>query len=107
MTDQLVIRQPALERWASMLQPLFPPQAELTVLGSACQLRFRWPPDHAVAIFIAPRAVDDFLEAQDDRRARADENLREFVKDNLNRRVAGEQGEFRIVVASIDFVPLQ
>src|SRR4051794_16144654 len=99
--------QRTLERWATVLQPLFPAQAEHEVQGGLCQLRFTWPPHHSVAIFIAPKAVDDFLGAQDDIRARADESLREFVKDNLSRYAEDHPGEFRIVIASIDFVPLQ
>lgn len=98
--------QLALERWAQLLRPVFPVQAALEVRYDLCQLSFSWPLSHVVAIFIAPKAVEDFLSAQDDARARADYNLREFVKDNFRQLKTRHQGEFRIVVASIDFVPL-
>ena len=54
-------------------------------MAGSGQLRFRWPRSHVVAIFIAPHAVADYLEAQDVIRARADYNLREFIRENLIR----------------------
>ena len=97
--------RPTLERWALLLRPLFPHHAELDLRPPLGQLRAKWPPRGAVAIFIAPNAVEDYREAHTGVRALADRNLVEFVKENL-RRFDPERGpEFRIVVASIDFVP--
>jgi len=70
------------------------------------QLRVKWPPSSAVSIFIAPNAVEDYLEAEERTRTVADRNLIEFVKYNLRRFDPERDVEFRIVVASIDFVPV-
>lgn len=98
---------PTLERWGALLRPLFPHHAELQVKPAAGELRFTWPPGGAVAIFIAANAVADYRTAQDDVRSAADQNLIEFVRTNLERSTGASGGEFRIVVASIDFVPLR
>jgi hypothetical protein len=97
---------PTLERWAALLRPLFPPHAELELKPGSSQVRALWPPAHAVEIFIAPNAVSNYRSAQSDVQARADTNLRDFVQENLARLRPGHEGAFRIVVASIDFVPL-
>lgn len=96
-----------LERWASMLRPLFPAHAEIELRPTTGRLEARWPPHSAVAIFIAPRALDDYREASFSIRSRADRNLLAFVKDNLRSFSPKQRNEFRIVVASIDFVPLR
>jgi hypothetical protein len=93
--------------WADVVRPLFPPHAEVDVHTNAGQLIYRWPPSHVVSIFIAPNAVESYVGAQDDIRILADRNLFEFVRDNLARLEPGQAHEFRIVVASIDFVPLK
>lgn len=99
--------RPTLERWAALLRPLFPRHAEIDLKPLLGQLRAKWPPRRSVAIFIAPNALQDYREAEEKVRARADQNLAEFVKDNLRLFKSERDDEFRIVVASIDFVPLR
>ncbi len=102
MTDEQT-----LEHWAAVLRPLFPGDAKAGVVQAGdAQLQFQWPPDRLVAIFVGPLAVRDYLAAGSSRRSRADENLRAFVKDNLDCMPPGHKGTFQIVVASIDFVPM-
>jgi hypothetical protein len=60
-----------------------------------------------VAIFIAPNAVSDYRTATPETQSAADRNLVEFVKANLSLLDEAQRGEFKIVVASIDFVPLR
>jgi hypothetical protein len=98
--------RPTLESWAALLRPALPPDAELDLEPNLGQLRASWPPGCAVIIFIAPNAVSDYREAEEDVRALADQNLLEFVRENLRRFNPQRDAEFRIVVASIDFVPL-
>jgi hypothetical protein len=105
-TEVAVTEQQTLMWWGALLRPLFPPHAELEPHTASGLLRFRWPPDRAVAIFIAPIAVKDYLAADNAVRLRSDQNLCAFVTENLALQAPGQQGEFRIVVASIDFVPL-
>jgi hypothetical protein len=100
-----MIHRPTLEHWSTFLRPLFPPHAEVETKPGSGELRFCWPPRFAVALFIAANAVSDYLAAEEDVRLRADRNLLDFVKANLARRGPDQQGEFRIVIASIDFVP--
>jgi hypothetical protein len=95
-----------LERWTTLLRPLFPHHAEFDLQPRLGHLRAKWPPRRAVAIFIAPNALQDYREAEERIRTRADENLLEFVKENLRQFAPEHDAEFRIVVASIDFVPL-
>ena len=99
--------RPTLERWAALLRPLFPHHAEIDLKPRLGQLHAKWPPRHSVAIFIAPNALQDYREAEETVRARADQNLAEFVKENLRLFKPERDDEFRIVVASIDFVPLR
>ena len=101
MTDR-----PILERWAGVLRPLFPAHAEFDVKPRLGQFEARWPPNSAVEIFIAQNAVENYREAAPTVRERADANLFDFVKENLIRFSPPQQSPFRIVVASIDFVPL-
>lgn len=98
--------RPTLESWATLLRPALPPNAELDLKPNLGQLRASWSPGSAVTIFIAPNAVNDYREAEEGVRALADQNLLEFVKENLRRFNPERDAEFRIVVASIDFVPL-
>lgn len=98
--------RPTLERWAALLRPLFPRHAELDLKPSLGQLRAKWAPRSEVAIFIAPNAVGDYRAAEERIRALADRNLLEFVKANLRGFDQDGAPEFRIVVASIDFVPV-
>ena len=90
-----------------MVRPLFPSHAEIDLKPRLGQLHAKWPPRHSVAIFIAPNALQDYRQAEEAVRARADENLAEFVKENLRLFNPVRDDEFRIVVASIDFVPLR
>jgi hypothetical protein len=96
-----------LERWAALLRPFFPPHAEIDLKPRLGQFHAKWPPRHSVAIFIAPNALRDYRDATEAMRERADENLAEFVKENLRHFDPAHDDEFRIVVASIDFVPLR
>jgi hypothetical protein len=98
--------RPTLESWATLLRPALPPNAEMDLRPNLGQLRASWPPGSAVIIFIAPNAVKDYREAEGGIRTLADQNLLEFVKENLRRFNPQRDAEFRIVVASIDFVPL-
>jgi len=98
--------RPTLESWAALLRPALPPHAELDLEPNLGQLRASLRPGSAITIFIAPNAVSNYREADDGVRALADQNLLEFVKENLLCFNPGQDAEFRIVVASIDFVPL-
>lgn len=95
-----------LERWSFLLRPLFPAQAAFELEPHLVELRATWPPRRAVAIFIAPIALHDYQQAGTAARTSADENLLEFVKENLRRFTPEHDAEFRIVIASIDFIPL-
>ena len=99
--------RPTLERWTALLRPLFPAHAETQLRPRLGELRFRWPPRRAVAIFIAPNAISDYRNAPHATQSTADRNLVEFVKANLSLLNEDHRGEFKIVVASIDFVPLR
>lgn len=99
--------RPILERWAAMLRPLFPAHAEFDLKPRHVQFEARWPPHRAVAIFISPNAVEHYRNAEAAVRIRADQNLLAFVKENLRRFSPVQDDEFKIVVASVDFVPLR
>ena len=101
MTDR-----PILERWAGVLRPLFPAHAEFDLKPRLGQFEVCWPPNRAGEIFIAQNAVENYRDAVPAVRGRADANLFAFVKENLSRFSPPQQAPFRIVVASIDFVPL-
>lgn len=98
--------RPTLERWGTLLRSLFPQHAELDVKPRLGQLRAKWPRHRAVEIFIAPNAVEDYRVAGDQAKALADDNLIAFVKVNLSTLHPERAEAFRIVVASIDFVPV-
>src|SRR5476649_108138 len=77
--------RPTLESWATLLRPALPLNAELALKPNLGQLCASWPPGSAVTIFIAPNAVKDYRKAEDGVRALADQNMLEFVKENLRR----------------------
>jgi hypothetical protein len=112
---QQIMHQATLEKWADLLGPLFPRGAEFALSPQLNQISVCWRPvsieragARSVAISIAPNAMKDYRNAQDGQRARADRKLFAHVHSNL-KRLRGDdcgagEGEFRIVVASVDIL---
>jgi len=109
------MHQPTLEKWADLLGPLFPKEAEFAFHPQFNQISVCWMPPalasakaRTVAITIAPSAIKGYRNAQDGQRARADRKLFAHVNSSLKHLPGGgtvaEGGEFRIVVASADIL---
>lgn len=109
------MHQPTLEKWADLLGPLFPENAEFALNPQHNRISFCWMPLAAasatartVAITIAPNAMKSYRNAQDGQRARADRKLFAHVNSSLKHLPGGggetDGDEFRIVVASVDIL---
>lgn len=109
------MHQQTLEKWADLLGPLFPGEAEFALSPQLNQISVCWIPpavasgtSRKVAITIAPNAMKGYRNAQDGQRARADRKLFAHVNSSLKHLSGGgpatEGGEFRIVVASADIL---
>jgi hypothetical protein len=117
------MHHPTLVKWADLLGPLFPSDAEVALSPQMHQISIRWVPrdesgqpaaqSRSVAIFISPTALKDYRNAQDGQQARADRKLFALVHSNLKRRspiastsdaAAEEDSQFRIAVASVDIL---
>jgi hypothetical protein len=109
------MHQPTLEKWADLLGPLFPKDAEFILNPQFNQISVCWLPPaverakaRTVAISIAPNALKGYRNAQDGQRARADRRLFAHVNSSLKQLPPGstntDSHEFRIVVASEDIL---
>src|SRR6476469_634667 len=102
------MHQPTLEKWADLLGPLFPRDADFALDPQFNQISVCWmPPERAsakartVAITIAPNAMKGYRNAQDGQRARADRKLFTPVHSRLKRFPGGSvdanEGGLRLV----------
>lgn len=117
------MHHPTLVKWADLLGPLFPSDAEVALSLQMHQISIRWVPRDesgraaaqscSVAIFISPTALKDYRNAQNGQQARADRKLFALVHSNLKRQpliaspvdVAPDEGSLvRIAVASVDIL---
>ena len=98
--------RPILEHWIVLLKPLFPPHAEFDLKPRLGQLRVKWARANAVTIFLSARSLHDYRSASIAARMQSDGNLLEFIRENLRQFTPDTRKAFRIVVASVDFVPL-
>jgi len=109
------MHQPTLEKWADLLGPLFPKDAEFALRPQVNQISVCWRPpavasvkSRTVAITIAPNAMKSYRNAQDGQRARADRKLFAHVNSSLKRLPGAgpetDESEFRIAVASADIL---
>lgn len=116
------MHHPTLVKWADLLGPLFPSDAEVALSPQMHQISISWVPrdesgcpaaqSRTVAIFISPNALKDYRNSQGGQQARADRKLFALVHSNLKRRPIAEPVEvdpaegfqFRIAVASVDIL---
>lgn len=117
------MHHPTLVKWADLLGPLFPSDAEVALSPQMHQISIRWVPrdesgrpgaeSRSVAISISPTALKDYRNAQDGQQARADRKLFALVHSNLKRQPVNappldvalhECSQVSIAVASVDIL---